>query len=107
MSSFSALALQPPLGALPARLSNPFDPGPPHPLVLEAAELLQCDLAILPSPQRDDLAKGKLVRLLQGWKAPDANVIALTHQRAGLPARTRHFMQYLQGRFRPAPPWRR
>ena len=55
----------------------------------------------------DDLAKGKLVRLLPGWKAPDANVIALTHQRAGLPARTRHFMQYLQSRFKPLPPWRR
>ncbi|KXU83477.1 LysR family transcriptional regulator [Paraburkholderia monticola] len=55
----------------------------------------------------EDLAKGKLVRLLPGWKAPDANVIALTHQRAGLPARTRHFMQYLQSRFRPSPPWRR
>jgi DNA-binding transcriptional LysR family regulator len=55
----------------------------------------------------DDLAKGRLVRLLPGWKAPDANVIALTHRRTGLPARTRHFMQYLQSRFRPAPPWRR
>jgi molybdate transport repressor ModE-like protein len=55
----------------------------------------------------DDLAKGKLVRLLPGWKAPDANVIALTHQRAGLPARTRHFMQYLQSGFKPLPPWRR
>jgi DNA-binding transcriptional LysR family regulator len=55
----------------------------------------------------DDLAKGKLVRLLSGWKAPDADVVALTHQRAGLPARTRHFMQYLQSRFRPQPPWRR
>ncbi|QQC67271.1 LysR family transcriptional regulator [Paraburkholderia ginsengisoli] len=55
----------------------------------------------------DDIAKGKLVRLLPGWKAPDANVIALTHQRTGLPARTRHFMQYLQSRFRPLPPWRR
>jgi DNA-binding transcriptional LysR family regulator len=55
----------------------------------------------------DDLANGKLVRLLPGWKAPDANVIALTHQRAGLPARTHHFMQYLQARFRPLPPWRR
>lgn len=54
----------------------------------------------------DDLAKGKLVRLLPAWKAPDANVMALTHQRAGLPARTRIFMQYLQARFRPVPPWR-
>jgi molybdate transport repressor ModE-like protein len=55
----------------------------------------------------DDIAKGRLVRLLPGWKTPDANVMALTHQRAGLPARTRHFMQYLQNRFRPLPPWRR
>ncbi|OAJ62515.1 LysR family transcriptional regulator [Paraburkholderia ginsengiterrae] len=55
----------------------------------------------------DDIAQGRLIRLLPGWKAPDANVMALTHQRAGLPARTRHFMQYLQSRFRPLPPWRR
>jgi DNA-binding transcriptional LysR family regulator len=54
----------------------------------------------------DDIRIGKLVRLLPAWKAPDANVIALTHNRAGLPARTRHFMQYLQDRFKPAPPWR-
>jgi molybdate transport repressor ModE-like protein len=55
----------------------------------------------------DDIARGRLVRLLPGWKAPDAHVMALTHQRAGLPARTRHFMQYLQARLRPLPPWRR
>jgi molybdate transport repressor ModE-like protein len=55
----------------------------------------------------DDLARGKLVRLLPGWKTPDADVIALTHQRAGLPARTRHFMRFLQARFKPAPPWRK
>ncbi|NML30069.1 LysR substrate-binding domain-containing protein [Paraburkholderia antibiotica] len=55
----------------------------------------------------DDLASGKLVRLLPNWKTPDANVIALTHRRTGLPARTRHFMRYLQSRFKPSPPWRR
>ena len=54
----------------------------------------------------DDLRAGRLVRLLPGWKAPDANVIALTHNRAGLPQRTRHFMQTLQSRFKPQPPWR-
>ncbi|HWV07286.1 MULTISPECIES: LysR family transcriptional regulator [unclassified Ralstonia] len=54
----------------------------------------------------DDLRAGRLVRLLPGWKAPDANVIALTHNRAGLPLRTRHFMQALQNRFKPQPPWR-
>ena len=54
----------------------------------------------------DDVRAGRLVRLLPGWKAPDANVIALTHARAGLPQRTRHFMQFLQSRFKPQPPWR-
>lgn len=54
----------------------------------------------------DDLRAGRLVRLLPAWKAPDANVMALTHARAGLPQRTRHFMQALQGRFKPQPPWR-
>ncbi|NUU04651.1 LysR family transcriptional regulator [Herbaspirillum robiniae] len=55
----------------------------------------------------EDLAAGKLVRLLPAWKTPDANVVALTHNRAGLPARIRHFTQYLQERFRPSPPWRK
>jgi len=55
----------------------------------------------------DDLAAGRLVRLLPGWKAPDADVIALTHDRAGLPARIRHFTRFLQERFRPVPPWRK
>lgn len=55
----------------------------------------------------DDLAAGRLVRLLPAWKAPDANVIALTHNRTGLPVRIRHFTQYLQERFKPVPPWRK
>lgn len=54
----------------------------------------------------DDIRKGALVRLLPSWKAPDANVVALTRNRAGLPRRTREFMQYLQSRFRPLAPWR-
>ncbi|WP_296223765.1 LysR family transcriptional regulator [Ralstonia sp. UBA689] len=54
----------------------------------------------------DDLRSGRLVRLLPSWKSPDANVIALTHGRAGLPQRTRRFMQVLQAHFRPQPPWR-
>jgi tRNA pseudouridine32 synthase/23S rRNA pseudouridine746 synthase len=64
LSSFSPLALQPPAGALPERLSNPFEPGPPHPLARAAAELMQRDLADLPAPQRDDLAKGKMLGVL-------------------------------------------
>nr|WP_240766345.1 LysR substrate-binding domain-containing protein [Paraburkholderia flava] len=54
----------------------------------------------------EDLARGTLVRLLPAWKLPDANVIALTHQRTGLPMRTKMFMKHLQERFRPVPPWR-
>ena len=54
----------------------------------------------------DDLQSGRLVRLLPGWKVPDADVIALTHNRAGLPARTRHFVTFLQSRFKPLPAWR-
>ena len=54
----------------------------------------------------EDLAKGNLVRLLPAWKAGDADVIALTSNRAGLPARTRQFMRYMQAQFRPQPPWR-
>ncbi|SDV50633.1 LysR family transcriptional regulator [Chitinasiproducens palmae] len=54
----------------------------------------------------DDIRQGALVRLLPTWKSPDANVIALTRDRAGLPRRTRDFMQFLQMRFKPLPPWR-
>ncbi|WP_206957046.1 LysR family transcriptional regulator [Trinickia acidisoli] len=54
----------------------------------------------------DDLRSGALRKLLPAWKALDADVIALTHHRSGLPRRTRDFMQYLQSRFRPLPPWR-
>ncbi len=52
------------------------------------------------------LRAGTLIRLLPGWKLPDANVIALTHQREGLPLRTRRFMHFLRDRFAPLPPWR-
>ncbi|NBB10197.1 LysR family transcriptional regulator [Pseudomonas sp. SLFW] len=54
----------------------------------------------------DVLKDGSLVRLLPGWKLPDADVVALTHQREGLPERTRNFMRFLQESFRPSPPWR-
>jgi len=53
-----------------------------------------------------DIAAGTLVRLLPGYKLADANVIALTHARKGLPLRTKSFMKFLQARFQPAPPWR-
>jgi DNA-binding transcriptional LysR family regulator len=52
------------------------------------------------------LAEGSLVRLLPAWKLPNADVVALTHQRDGLPERTRNFMRFLQQSFMPMPPWR-
>ena len=64
MSLFSPLALQPPSGALPARLPDPFAPGPPHPLAREAAERLQGEIASLPAPQREDLERGKMMGVL-------------------------------------------
>ena len=54
----------------------------------------------------DALAEGTLVRLLPGWKLPKANIVALTHQREGLPARTLKFLRFLQDQFRPQPLWR-
>lgn len=54
----------------------------------------------------DDLRSGRLVRLMPSWKTPNADVVALTHNRAGLATRTKHFMSFLQARFRPVPPWR-
>jgi tRNA pseudouridine32 synthase/23S rRNA pseudouridine746 synthase len=61
---FSPLAVQPPSRAVPARLPDPFEPGPPHPLAREAAERLRHDLGTLPSRQRDDLARGKMLGVL-------------------------------------------
>jgi molybdate transport repressor ModE-like protein len=54
----------------------------------------------------DALAQHALVRLLPAWKTPDADVIALTHHRTGMPARVRQFLRLLQARFKPRPPWR-
>jgi DNA-binding transcriptional LysR family regulator len=53
-----------------------------------------------------DIRSGGLVRLLPAFRLSDAHVIALTHARKGLPARTRSFMKFLQERFHPSPPWR-
>lgn len=54
----------------------------------------------------DALAEGKLLPLLPDWRLPDANVVALTHQGAGLPERTRAFMRMMQEQFQPQAPWR-
>lgn len=52
------------------------------------------------------LAAGKLVRLLPDWSLPDADVVALVASRAGLSARVKLFLAFLQARFQPLPPWR-
>lgn len=53
------------------------------------------------------LAAGTLVRLLPDWSLPDADVVALVASRAGLSARVKLFLAFLQARFKPVAPWRR
>lgn len=55
----------------------------------------------------DALASGRLVRLLPDWSLPDADAVALVASRAGLSARVKLFLAFLQERFKPEPPWRR
>jgi DNA-binding transcriptional LysR family regulator len=55
----------------------------------------------------ESLASGKLVRLLPDWSLPDADVVALVASRAGLSARVKLFLAFLQARFKPVAPWRR
>ena len=53
----------------------------------------------------DDLAAGRLVRLLPGWNSPDAPVVALLGPRHMRAARTRYFLELLSQSLSP-PPWR-
>ena len=55
----------------------------------------------------DSLASGRLVRVLADWNLPDADVVALAPRRAGMSARAKVFLSFLQARFQPLPPWRR
>jgi DNA-binding transcriptional LysR family regulator len=55
----------------------------------------------------ESLASGRLVRLLDDWSLPDADVVALVASRAGMLARVKLFLSFLQARFKPLPPWRR
>lgn len=54
----------------------------------------------------DSLASSRLVRLLDDWRLPDADIVALTPQRHGVSARVKLFLTFLQVRFQPVPPWR-
>ena len=54
----------------------------------------------------DLLREGRLVGVLTDWKPPDADVVALVDHRAGMSARVRAFLAFLQHRFQPRAPWR-
>jgi DNA-binding transcriptional LysR family regulator len=54
----------------------------------------------------ESLATGQLVRVLQDWNVPDADVVALVARRQGMSARVKLFLDFLQARFQPLPPWR-
>lgn len=53
------------------------------------------------------LKSGFLVRLLEDWHLPDADIVALIPQRQGVSARVKLFLVFLQMRFQPVPPWRK
>lgn len=55
----------------------------------------------------EHLASGRLVRLLDDWRLPDADIVALIPQRHGVSARVKLFLAFLQARFQPVPPWRK
>lgn len=55
----------------------------------------------------EHLGSGRLVRLLDGWHLPDADIVALIPQRHGVAARVKLFLAFLQARFQPLPPWRK
>jgi DNA-binding transcriptional LysR family regulator len=55
----------------------------------------------------DAVGAGKLVRLLPDWTMPAADIVALVPQRKGISARGRAFIEFVQAKFAPTPPWRR
>jgi DNA-binding transcriptional LysR family regulator len=54
----------------------------------------------------DDLAAGRLKRVLPGWEVPSADVVAMLGTRFGRSARTTAFLTLLRQSLSPAP-WRR
>ncbi len=50
------------------------------------------------------LQAGTLVRLLEGWKLPDADIVALINSRHGRSLRATRFFEYLRASMSP-PPW--
>lgn len=54
----------------------------------------------------NEIAAGRLVRVLPEWRLPEANVYALVPQRKGLSTRAREFINFLSSQFQSTPPWR-
>jgi DNA-binding transcriptional LysR family regulator len=52
----------------------------------------------------EGLGAGQLVRVPQDWDLPDAE--ALVARRVGMSTRVKLFLNFLQARFQPSPPWR-
>jgi hypothetical protein len=53
----------------------------------------------------DDLRAGRLVRVLNDWNLPSANIVALLGARHGGSARTARFLEHLHAMLTPVP-WR-
>jgi DNA-binding transcriptional LysR family regulator len=53
----------------------------------------------------DDLAAGRLVRVMEGWRLPPADIYALFEGRHGRSARAGRFFEWLRGALTPVP-WR-
>ena len=69
-------------------------------LALHRALLQGLGLARIPNfIAADDLASGRLVRVLSGWQLPEQGIYALTLARDYLPAKTRVFIDFLRQRF--------
>ena len=49
----------------------------------------------------ESLATGELVRVLEDWRLPDADIVALVDRRHGMSARVKLFLSFLQARFQP------
>lgn len=54
----------------------------------------------------EDLKRKHLVQLLPEYQLPTADIVALVPSARGVSARSKRFVDYIQSRFRPIPPWR-
>ncbi len=55
----------------------------------------------------EDLARGRLVRVLEGWELPAQDIHALTTSREHLPRKTRAFVEFFRDRIGSPPYWER